>query len=333
MPPDDSPPVERLLELAASYQRSRTLFTLLALDVPSRLAAGALDGDALARALGLHPLAADRFLRACVALGLLTHEGDRYANTPTATRYLTRASADYLGDYLGRHVATDYALWTDLTDRLRAWRPARTDHADPADDDQGVEAMEAQHALARLVGRSLADAYDFSRHRALLDLGGGTGAMAISACERHPHLRALVVDRGPVVAAAARRAREAGLSARVATLAADFKRDPLPGGFDVALLANLLSVSSEATNRALLARIHEALPPGGAVILSGWILDDGRTSPTLPVLFCLQDILWDAPDVERSASRYAAWLADAGFVDLRRARYCPPTSFLAGRKP
>lgn len=327
------PSFDALLDLASGYQRARTLFTLIELDVPARLADGPLDGADLARALSLHPLAADRFLRACVALGLLTCEGERYANAPVAARFLVRGAPDYLGDYLDRLEGTDYHRWADLTARLRAWRPARADGREPPDDDQGVDAMEAQHTLARLVGQALGRAYDFSQHRVLLDLGGGTGATSVSLCQRFPDLRALVFDRGPIVDAAARHARDAGLERRVATLAGDFKRDRLPEGFDVALLANLLSVSNEATNRALLARIFQALPPGGAVILSGWILDEGRTSPTLPVLFCLQDILWDAPDVERTVARYTAWLVDAGFEDVRHARYCPPTSMVVGRKP
>ena len=105
-----------------------------------------------------------------------------------------------------------------------------------------------------------------------------------------------------------------GFGVRVET--GNFKEDALPAGFDVALLANLLSVSSEETNRALLARIHAALPPGGAVLLSGWILDDARTSPLVPVLFCLEDINWLAPDVERSAATYTRWLEEAGFKNL-----------------
>jgi len=332
-PLDSSPSFDALLELASGYQRTRALLTLIELDVPARLADGPQDGAALARSLSLHPLAADRFLRACVTLGLLTCEGERYANTPVAARFLVRGAPDYLGDYLDRHEGTEYLRWADLTDRLRAWRPARADGREPPDDDQGVDAMEAQHTLARLVGQALGRAYNFSQHRVLLDLGGGTGATSLSLCERYPDLRSLVFDRGPIVDAAARHARDAGLDGRVATLAGDFKRDPLPEGFDVALLANLLSVSSEATNRALLARIFEALPPGGAVILSGWILDEGRTSPTLPVLFCLKDIVWDAPDVERTVAQYTRWLVDAGFEDVRHERYCPPTSMVVGRKP
>ncbi len=332
-PPALPPPPAEILDLATGYQRSRTLFTLVDLGVPGLLAGGALHRDAIARALGIHPLAADRFLNACVALGLLERIGSTYQNAPVAAGFLVAGEPTYLGDQILLHARTIYGLWTDLTDRLRTWKPGATDRATPHADDQGGDALRAQHNLARMVGHALGGAYDFSAHRALLDLGGGTGAMALSVCARHPGLRATIFDLPAVVELAREYIREAGLAGRVDVAAGNFKNDPLPAGFDVALLANLLSVSSEATNRALFRRIHDQLPPGGAVILSGWILDDGRTSPTIPVLFCLQDINWQAPDVERSATTYLEWLDAAGFVNVEHHAYCPPTSLIVGRKP
>lgn len=331
-PPVDVPP-PALLDLATGYQRSQTLFALLELAVPTKLAERPRTRVELAVDLGLAPLAADRFLHAAVALGLLARDGELFRNTEVTERFLVKGRETYLGDQFLRYAATSYPLWSGLADRLRAWVPGATDQQDPTDDDQGAESMRAQHTFSLLVGRALGRAYDFSRHRALLDLGGGSGAMAIGVCEQNPGLRAEVLDLPAIAPVAAEMIARAGLSDRVRHRAGDFKRDELPTGFDVALLANLLSVSSEATNRALLARLYDALPPGGAVILSGWILDDARTSPLVPVLFCLEDINRVAPDVERSAAVYGAWLRDAGFVDVGRTMYCPPTSMIVARRP
>lgn len=328
----DAPP-PALLDLATGYQRSQTLFALLELDVPTMLSSRPRTVPELAAALGLAPLACDRFVNAGVTLGLLAREDGTVLNTEATERFLVRGREAYLGDQFLRYAATSYPLWADLASRLRAWVPGATDARDPAADDQGADSMRAQHNFSRLVGAALGRAYDFSRHRALLDLGGGSGAMAIGVCEAHPALRAEVLDLPAIAPVAAEMIARAGLSERVRHRAGDFKKDPIPTGFDVALLANLLSVSSEATNRALLSRLYDALPPGGVVILSGWILDDGRTSPVVPVLFCLEDINRVAPDVERSSSVYARWLADAGFVDVARTMYCPPTSMIVARRP
>lgn len=325
------PPIE-LLDLATGYQRSRTLFALVELGVPTLLARGPTTTDQLATAVGVHPTAADRLLNAGVALGLLELAEGRYRNAPLAAGFLVRGAPTYLGDQFLRDANASWDVWGALTENLRGWRPGATDHADPTADDQGADSMRAQHNLARMVGHRLALALDFSAHRSLLDLGGGTGAMALAACALHPGLRATVFDLPAVLDAAREAIAAEGLGDRVGVAAGDFKRDPLPGGHDVALLANLLSVSSEATNRALLRRVREALPDGGAVVLCGWMLDDERTSPTIPVLFCLQDIGWRAPDVERAASTYCEWLRDAGFVEVERRPLCAPTSVVVGRR-
>ena len=193
--------------------------------------------------------------------------------------------------------------------------------------------MHARHNYSLMVGHALAKGYDFSQHHTLLDLGGGTGAYSLALCRKYERLRAVVFDLPPVARLASQFVAASGLRGRVEVCAGDFKEDELPTGFDVALLADLLSVASEETNRALLREIYERLPGGGAVIVSGWLLDDSRTSPLVPVLFCLEEINWRAPDVERTASTYAGWLVAAGFVRVEHKNYCPPTSMIVGRKP
>ncbi len=325
------PPLE-LLELATGYQRSKTLFAAVDFALPTLLGRRSLPLDEIARALEVHPLAADRFLNACVAAGLVERVDGEYRNTAVAETFLVRGKPAYLGDLFARYDRTSYVVWGDLATRLRHWEPGATDESLPTDADQGETSLVAQHNLARLVGHALAVEYDFSRHTSLLDVGGGSGAMSLGVCAAHPHMRATVFDLEHAAALAARYVGEAGLDDRIRVSAGNFKEDPLPEGFDVALLANLLSVSSEETNRELLGRIHSALPDGGAVILSGWILDDGRTSPLVPVFFCLEDIIWQAPDVERSTSTYTRWLADAGFAEIERVAFCPPWSMVVGRK-
>lgn len=192
--------------------------------------------------------------------------------------------------------------------------------------------MRDRHNLSLLLGHALGLAFDFSPFRRMLDLGGGTGAMSLSICALHSTLRSLVYDLPRVADLAREYIHASGLQGRIEVVAGNFKLDELPADFDVALLANLLSVASEETNRRLFKRIYERLPEGGAIILSGYVLDDGRTSPLIPVLFCLQDINWQAPDVERDVSTYRGWLEDAGFVEIEHQSYCPPTSMLTGRK-
>lgn len=321
-----------LLDLATGYQRSQTFFTLIELAVPTLLADQALTGAQIAAEVHIHPLAADRFLNACAGLGLLERSGDKFANSELSAQFLVKGQPTYLGEHFLRYDRTSYPLWSELAQRLRAWQPGATEGELPEDDDQGQESMRAQHNFALLTGAALGAAYDFAAHHRLLDIGGGTGAMSLGICQQHNKLRAIVYDLPEIVELAQQFIREAALTDRIEVRAGNFKEDALPNDFDVALLANLLSVASEETNRALLRRLYEHLPEDGAVILSGWILDNNRTSPLVAALFCLEDINREAPDVERSVTTYEDWLTAAGFVVTERTTYCPPTMMIVGRK-
>src|ERR671912_291392 len=91
------PPLE-LLDLAIGYQRSKTLFALVEFGLPTLLARRPLTLEEIAREIQLHPVAAARFLNACIALELLERVGGEFRNTVRAERFLVRGRPAYLGD-------------------------------------------------------------------------------------------------------------------------------------------------------------------------------------------------------------------------------------------
>jgi hypothetical protein len=67
---DPPPSPAALLELATGYQRSRTLWAVIRLEIPALLADGPRPLAEIAAVLGADPLAADRLLGACCARAL-----------------------------------------------------------------------------------------------------------------------------------------------------------------------------------------------------------------------------------------------------------------------
>lgn len=321
-----------LLEIAVGYQKSQTLFTFGELKIADLLRERGLTAKEIACRLEIHPLATERFLNACAALGLVRKNGETFANSELAEKFLIEKSENYLGGQLRRYRNRSYPQWENLTERLQKWEYGANSAENPETDDQGAEAMEEQHNLALLHGRALAGSFDFSDFEHLLDVGGGTGAMSIGLCEKLPHLKATVFDLPENVERAAEKIRQKNLQDRVKCVAGDILKDELPAGFDVALLANLLAVFDAKTNKDLFGRIYGQLPAGGAALVSGWILDEGRTAPEISVLFCLEDICWNAPDVERDFSTYRDWMAAAGFGKIEVTTYFEPTKLISAFK-
>ncbi len=326
------PSPAELLEIAVGYQKSQTLFTFAELGIADLLAKKESTAADLAKKLKIHPLAMERFLNACVSTGLLRRNGEAFANTDLSENFLVEANGNYLGGQMKRYQNRSYPQWQNLTGHLQNWKYGESAEVNPESEDQGEEAMTEQHNLALLHGYKLAESFDFSNFTHLLDLGGGTGAMSIALCEKIPHLRATVFDLPENVEKAKEMIRKKKLQKRIKCVGGDILKDDLPADFDVALLANLLAVFDAETNKALFGKIYEKLPEGGASLISGWILDETLTSPEVSVLFCLEDICWNAPDVERDFSTYRDWLKEAGFNGVKVKTYYEPTKLISAIK-
>ncbi len=321
-----------LLELAIGYQRSQVLFTFVELEIAKFLEKERSTAEDLARKLKIHPLAMERFLNASVVIGLLEKHEKFYQNTHLTKHFLTKNKKSYLGGQIRNYQNRSYPIWAELTEKLQAWEYGETSEEKPSEDDQGADALAELHNLALLHGYALAKTFDFGKFKNLLDLGGGTGAMSIGLCEIYPHLNATVCDLPENVVKANDLISQSDLSDRIKTIGGDILNDDLPDAFDIALLANLLSVFDEETNKKLLSRLYDKLPENGACLISGWILDEARLSPPVSVLFCLEDICWNAPDVERSFDVYKGWLEGAGFKNVSYETYLEPTRLICAYK-
>ncbi len=321
-----------LLELAIGYQKSQVLFTFVELEIPDILYKKSIKTKKLAEKLRIDSIALERFLNACIIAGLLERKNGVYKNTLLAESFLVKGNDFYLGGQMKRYKNRSYPLWENLTEKLKTWKYGSHAKSNPDEEDQGGEAMAEQHNLALLHGHQLTKAFDFSKFSQVLDLGGGTGAMSIALCKAYPNLKAIVFDLPENIKTAEKFIEKSKLSKRVETLGGDVKQDELPENFDIVLLANFMAVADAEANQKLLARIYKRLPPKGVCLLSGWIIDDTHLAPQASVLFCLEDICWNAPDVERDEKVYTSWLAKAGFEKIKCRTYLEPTKMLYGIK-
>jgi SAM-dependent methyltransferase len=317
-----------LLELAIGYQKSQVLFSFVELEIPKLFHEKNLTAKELAERLSIDSVAMERFLNACIVAGLLERENGIYRNTALTEYFLVKGNEFYLGGQIRRYQDRSYPLWENLTEKLKTWKYGKTNPKTPEEEDQGADSMAEQHNLALLHGYALAKAFDFLKYKRVLDLGGGTGAMSIGLCENYENLSAIVFDLPENAEKAGEFISKSNLQTRIQAVGGDITKDDLPDDFDVALLANLVSVFDAETNKKLLTKIYKKLPENGVCIISGWILDEDRLSPEVSVLFCLEDINWSSPDVERNIGVYKSWLKNAGFRKIEYKTYLEPTRLI-----
>lgn len=149
--------------------------------------------------------------------------------------------------------------------------------------------------------------------KTLLDIGCGSGGIALHLIERHGagHATGFDVEQ-PVIEAARRRATARGLSDR-----ADFVQAP-PGplpfadrSFDVVFSKDaLLHVPDKD---ALFAEIFRVLKPGGVFAASNWMIShDGDPSPEMKAYVAAEGLSFTMA----SPARYAQAMRGAGFADI-----------------
>jgi SAM-dependent methyltransferase len=167
---------------------------------------------------------------------------------------------------------------------------------------------------------------DDGREPRLLDVGSGTGALAVAALERWPALRVTGIDpSGGMLEVAHRAAHEslpAGRAERFETVVA--YADELPfdsGSFDVAVSSFVLQL---VPNRAAALReTQRVLRPGGSFAWVAWQRSERPYPPDRIANEVLDDFGFEPPEADSwcgdVASPEAAALAmrRAGFRDVR----------------
>ena len=317
--PDPGP----ILDYIEAFRRSKAMFTAVRLGIFDHLEAQPLSAEQLAARLNANAAALDRLLSACVALGLLVRDGESYRNTPSASRYLVTSSPHTFAGYIVYSDESLFHLWSHLDDAVREgtnrWaqtfgsRDALFDYyyRDPQATANFVRAMNGFGVLA---SERTVRAFDLSRFRHLVDLGGATGHLAIAACQAYPNLQASVVDLPRVEPFAQEQIAQSQVSDRVRFITADFFTDALPSG-DLYALGRILHDWDDTKIHALLAKIAAALPAGGGLLVAEALVNDDRSGPVYALMQDL-NMLVCTDGRERTLAEYRRLLEAAGFSDV-----------------
>jgi acetylserotonin N-methyltransferase len=317
LPADPTP----VLELLDGFRASKVMFAGVALGLFDRLARGPAPLETLARDLPAEPDALRRLLDACVMVKLLTRSGPDYANSLAASVYLCKDSPRRLTGYINYSNTVLWKLWANLEDAIREgtnrWKQTFGldgpifSHFFRNDEDRR-EFLMGMHGHGQISSPRVAAAFDLGRFHRLADLGGATGHLAVAACRRYPGLRAVVFDLPPVIPLARELVSQSGVGDRIELVEGDFFRDPLPEA-DLFAVGRILHDWTEDKIRLLLRKIHERLPPGGALLVAEKLLDDERSGPRWAVMQSL-NMLACTEGKERTLGEYAALLKEAGFT-------------------
>ena len=316
---------QRIIDMASAFYPSCVLFSASDLGVFDRLhARRQATADELARDNGLEGRATRLLLDACVAVGLLNKDGDRYRNTPEAEAFLVNGAPRSLSKAI-RYNRDVYPAWGRLPQLVRTGLPVEAPDIHLGSDPERTRAFVlSMHGRAMGMGRAVVPQLDLAGRRRVLDLAGGPGTYSVLMAQAHPSLQCTVVDLPEVIAVARELIEAAGMSDRVTCLAGNYHTLVIPPGYDVINLFGALHQESEADIRGILCRVFDALEPGGCLHILDMMTDASHTQPVFSALFAVNMALTSANGWVFSDAELRGWLEEAGFVDCSCRPLPPP---------
>ncbi len=231
---------ERINELSRSFWNSAILRAGMKLGVFALLDKGSLTAEQVALQIKASPRYVQALLDACIVLGLLARQGERYANSSLASQSLVPGNDRYVGD-LVLHITNHWETWGRLDQLIREGKtllPFETGYVDTATYWRNYMWGQHNRALAGQ-GEQLVKTVDLNNKRRLLDLGGGGASYSIALCQANPKLQSVVIDQREPLAIAGQVVKQAGLQKRVRLVEGDFFTVDLGRDSDVALISGV----------------------------------------------------------------------------------------------
>ncbi len=249
----------QLFDLLAGFSYSQVLFACVEMRVFTKVGLAGCSTDELVAHTGLSPERCTMLVKAAAALGLLERSGSRIHLGEQGAVLLAQPWIVHFVEH-HRHFYRDLENPADMLKGARVPGGLRDfwTYDEAGTNKELYSALMASSQVA--VSEQILAAYDFGRHKRLLDVGGGTGAFARAVGRHHPNLDLNVFDLPGV--------SETAEEPLVRHHHGDFRHDPLPRGMDVISIVRVVHDHDDEAVLALLRNVRAACEPQTTVLIA-----------------------------------------------------------------
>jgi hypothetical protein len=233
----------------------------------------------LAVATETAPSALARLLRALSALGVLSEiEPDVFGCAALGEQLRTgvpgslRNFAMFVGSEDTRRAWTDlaYSIRTGKSAFRKVFGTSTFEHRASQPEEARIF-NEAMAEMTRQVGKAAVAAYDFSRFKTIVDVGGGNGALLSVVLSRCPGLNGTIFDIPSGTSDAFEALAAAGLSGRCRIVHGDFFK-AVPPAADAYILKSVIHDWDDASSRNILTNCAAAMTADSRLLLIEQVL-------------------------------------------------------------
>lgn len=330
------PTPERIIQLAWGFAPPLILHAATRLRLLDPLEAGPRTAVELAAAAGASVRGTTILLDALVGVQFLTKVDSRYELAPESATFLVSTQPRFHGPYLEHMCAQLIPQWQHLTEVVRSGRPVARTNTETDGGEHFARFVESLFPLGEPLASAVADHLgltDSDEPKSVLDVGAGSGVWGITLARLSPGVRIRAVDFPSVLEVARTVAQRHGVDDRLTTVAGDFLEADLGRDHDLATLGHILHGEGPERVQRLLARVGEALRPGGRIVITEFVPNDERTAPTQPLIFAVNMLVNTQLGGTYTEAELFGWLRAAGFVNPCRLAAPGPAAVLLAQRP
>jgi SAM-dependent methyltransferase len=317
---------EPIMKIALGFMASKHLFTASEIGLFEALGTGPATLQELADETGVPLRTLGIVTAAMVSMGLVVQDGNQYRNSEAASVYLAGQEGPDLRSVLRFFDQITYPEWQQFTTVVRTDQ-GRSRFGEFTPEQQktfstGVEAFSGLGAAA------LAASYDFSSHRRILDVAGGTGSFLLAALRRYPALKGTLFELPGACAVARKRLAKEPEANRIDVVEGDLFKDPLPDGHDALIVANTVHVLSASHNIELMRKMRGHTQPGARLLLVDMWTNHSHSQPLAAALMSGTFLLTSGEGQAYSEKEASAWLEQTGWRNIGLKSLAGPSSLI-----
>jgi hypothetical protein len=315
------------------FRTTQLLYVAAKLGLSDHLREGPQTATHLAGLVGADPDALYRLLRALGSLGLVTESKEGFfALTPSGELLQTGVPGSL------RSVAVLYGeewLWQAYGQMLHSVQTGKAAfeqvHGQPlygylaGHPAAAASFQQAMSGYSDLETKAILEAYDFSRARTVVDVGGGQGKLLRTILEANGHLSGILFELPPVL----EQVLPAPTVPQLQGLAGDFFEE-VPSGGDVYILKSVLHNWKDDLAIKILQNCRQAMGKEARLLVAERVIPPANT-PSEATLFDI-NMLVVTGGQERTEAQYGALFQAAGLKLERVLSTDSPLSLLEGFK-
>ncbi len=275
---------------------------------------------AVAAKSGLNERSLTFVLNALASIGLLEKNFGVYRNTKQSNEFLNPDSPVYLGESI--LFREKMMSLKNMKERLQNGPDQRTLH-----NNQGVEVYDFYEAArvsipemyagrVQSLIKAVSNLYSNTAPAKILDLGGGSGILAIELVLAFPNCRGVIFEHPNVAGLPRKLVEERNLSERLSIIEGDFNKDNVGKDYDLIIASGILDFAKDHLD-SLMKKLYNALTSKGYLYVVTHNVSEDYLYPPESILGWLSSHL-DGLDLLLTKKNIENALENHGFQNAQR---------------